>query len=107
MITITERAIAQLKEISDGEGIGHYSVRVKVVGSGCAGFSHDMFFDDKPFELDEIINVDDITIMVDPLSFQYLENVEIDYIDNPISSGFKFNNPSIKGSCGCGNSVSY
>lgn len=107
MIKITEKAIAQLKEISDGEGIGHYSVRVKVQGGGCAGFTNDMYFDDKFTDMDEVHEDNGVKIIIDPLSFQYLDGVEIDYVDSQFGAGFKFNNPNVKGSCGCGSSQSY
>lgn len=107
MVTITELAISKIKEISESEGIGHFTVRVKIIGGGCSGFTHDMFYEDKVTDMDEIFEKDGIKVVIDPLSFQYLEDVEIDFIDSPISAGFKFNNPNVKGSCGCGSSVSF
>jgi len=72
MITITDLAVAKLKEISESEGIGYNSVRVKVKGGGCAGMTHDMYFDDVPLDLDEVIQINDIQIIIDQVSFQYL-----------------------------------
>jgi len=107
MIHLTEKAAKQIKEISDAEGIGHLTVRVKVVGGGCAGFSHDMYYDDQVTDMDETFDVDGVKIVVDPLSFQYLDEVTIDYVESPIGAGFKFLNPNVKGTCGCGSSVSF
>jgi iron-sulfur cluster insertion protein len=111
MIQVTEKAALKIKEISDAEGIGHYTIRVRVVGGGCAGFTHDMYYEDKIGELDEIVEVTDyygtIKVVVDPLSFQYLEDVTIDYLDSQFGAGFKFINPAVTGSCGCGSSVSF
>lgn len=111
MIQITEKAALKVKEISDSEGIGHYNIRVRVVGGGCAGFTYDMYYEDKVGELDETIECTDyygtIKIIVDPLSFQYLEEVTIDYLDSQFGAGFKFLNPAVTGSCGCGSSVSF
>lgn len=107
MIKITQKAIEKIKEISEAEGIGHNTVRLGVKGAGCAGWSYDMNYDDNINELDEIYDQDDVKIIIDQLSFQYLENVEIDYLDSPISAGFKFNNPAVKSSCGCGSSFSF
>lgn len=104
MITMTEKAMAKLKEISISEDIGHNSVRIKVVGGGCAGFTNDLFFDDMPSELDEVIILNDITILIDQLSLSYHENTEIDYVDGDFESGFKFLNPDVKSNCGCGSS---
>jgi iron-sulfur cluster insertion protein len=106
MLYITEKAAKKIKELSNEEGIGHYSVRVKVIGGGCAGFSYDMCFDDKVGELDEVCELDDVKVISDPLSFQYLDEAVIDYQDGLISAGFKFNNPNATGSCGCGSSFS-
>lgn len=107
MISITKSASDKLKEIADAEGIGHTSIRVKVIGGGCAGFTHDMTYDNNPTEFDETVEIDGIMVIVDPLSFQYLENVEIDWVSQGFSEGFKFRSPDSKSSCGCGNSVSY
>ena len=106
MIQLTEKAAIKIKEFADAEGLP-LSIRVKVTGGGCAGFKNDMSFDDQVTDLDEIIEQDGIKVVIDPLSFQYLENSTIDYIDDQFSSGFKFLNPNVKGSCGCGSSVSY
>lgn len=58
------------------------------------GFSNDMMFDDVIDPLDEIVEIDEIKVVIDPVSFAYLENVEIDYTESTIGSGFKFNNPA-------------
>lgn len=107
MIFITEKAANKVKEISESEGIGHFFIRVRVIGGGCAGFSHDMVFDDQVTDMDEKEEFDGITVVVDPLSYQYLEGVTIDYVDSQFGAGFKFINPNVKGTCGCGSSVSF
>jgi iron-sulfur cluster insertion protein len=107
MIHITEKAALKIKEISESEGIGHYNVRVRIVGGGCAGFTNDMYYEDKIGDLDEVIEFDDIKVIIDPLSFQYMDESTIDYIDSQFGGGFKFINPNVTGSCGCGSSVSF
>lgn len=111
MIQITEKAAKKIVEISESEGIGHNTVRVKIVGGGCAGFTHDLYFDDQVSEIDEIAEFTDyygtVKLAIDPLSFQYLEDVTIDYVESPIGAGFKFHNPNVKSTCGCGSSVSF
>lgn len=107
MLSITDIAIEKIKEISNAEGIGYYSIRVKIIGGGCAGYSYDIHFDDLPTDLDETLTKDGVTVMIDPLSFQYMENIEIDYIDSVLGGAFKINNPEVKNTCGCGSSVSF
>jgi len=111
MITITEKAAQKIVEISDAEGIGHYVVRAKIMGGGCAGFSYDMTFDDKINDSDEVVEMTDfygtIKVVIDQISYQYLDESTIDWMDGLIGAGFKFINPKATGSCGCGNSVSF
>lgn len=111
MVQVTEIAAKKIVEISEADGIGHYTVRVRVVGGGCAGFTYDMYYDDAIGDMDEVIEQTDfygtIKVIIDPLSFQYLDEVTIDYVDSPFGAGFKFLNPKSTGSCGCGSSVSF
>jgi iron-sulfur cluster insertion protein len=107
MITITEKAAAKVKEIAESEdGLAGQGLRLRVIGGGCAGFSYDLYFEDAVGELDEEFESNGVKLYVDPLSFQYLEDTEIDYVEGIHGSGFKFNNPNVKGTCGCGSSFS-
>ena len=106
MIALTEKAVTKVKEIAEAEGIAALTIRVSVKGGGCAGFTYDMEFNDQVGELDETVMQDGVLIVTDPLSIQYLDNVEIDYLDSPFGGGFKFNNPTVKSTCGCGSSFS-
>jgi iron-sulfur cluster assembly accessory protein len=103
---ITEKAAAAIKEISESEGIGHTSVRIKVIGGGCSGLTNEMEYDDSPGELDEVIEIDGITIIIDPLSSQYMEGITMDYQETSLGGGFKFSGGAIKSTCGCGSSFS-
>lgn len=105
-ITITERAAAKVKEIAEAESLQGQGLRLRVIGGGCSGFTYDLYFEDKPTELDERFVCNEVQLYIDPLSFQYLENTEIDYVEEAHASGFKFNNPNVKGTCGCGSSFS-
>lgn len=107
MITMTDKAVEKIKEISESEGLENQYVRIKVKGGGCSGMMHDMEFTIQKGDLDEEIEFDGVKIIIDPVSFQYLENVNIDYVDALIGGGFKFTSPDILTSCGCGKSVSY
>lgn len=106
MINITEQAAEKIIEISEGDDLGHYSIRVRVIGGGCAGFSYDLYYDDNPTEMDEVVTQHNVTVIVDPLSFQYLDGITIDYMVKDFAQGFKFINPNVTATCGCGNSFS-
>lgn len=106
MIHLTEKAIAKIIEIAEGEGL-EPSVRIKVCGGGCAGMTHDIMFDSICLETDEVFNIDNIKVIVDQMSFQYLDETCIDYLEEDFGGGFKFNSDKIKSACGCGKSVSY
>lgn len=107
MIHVTELALSKIRELSEAEGIGHFNIRIKVLGGGCAGFTHDMFFEDlSPSDMDEVFDIGDVKIIVDTLSLQYLDEVTIDYLIGPMSNSFKFINPNVKTTCGCGSSFS-
>lgn len=107
MIKVTEKAIEKIVEISDAEGIGHYSIRFKLFGSGCAGFQFDLEFDSVKKDNDLSFNFDKITVLVDEVTHEYMQNITLDYITRMMESGFKFSSPDIKGSCGCGKSVEF
>lgn len=106
MITITQKAADKVIEIATAEELLGQGLRLRVVGGGCAGFSYDLYFEDKPTEFDEQFEDKGIKLYVDPLSFQYLDGTEIDYVEGLHGSGFKFINPSVKSTCGCGSSFS-
>jgi iron-sulfur cluster insertion protein len=104
MITLTEKAAEKVKEISSAEGLDGQGLRLQVKGGGCSGFQYDLYFDEKPADMDQVIESHGVQLFVDPLSVQYLENTEIDYVEGLHGAGFKFNNPNVKGTCGCGSS---
>ena len=106
MITITEKAAAKVKEIREAEGLGEQGLRVRVIGGGCSGFTYDLFFEDETTDLDQKFESQGISLYVDMMSFQYLEGTEIDYVEGLHGSGFKFQNPNVKSTCGCGSSFS-
>jgi iron-sulfur cluster insertion protein len=107
MITITEKAAGKVREIAEAENLMGQGLRLKVVGGGCAGFSYDLYFEDKiDPESDEQFESNGVKLYVDQSSYHYLEGTEIDYVEGLHGAGFKFNNPNSKGSCGCGSSFS-
>ncbi len=82
------------------------ALRVAVVGGGCSGFQYHMAFENQTNETDELLDFDGLKVAVDQMSSMYLDGVEIDYIETLEGAGFKFNNPNVKSTCGCGSSFS-
>jgi iron-sulfur cluster assembly accessory protein len=106
MISLTSSAIAKVKEIMSLQTPAPIALRVGVAGGGCSGFQYRLEFANAVEDTDEILNFDGLTVAVDQMSAVYLEGTEIDYIERLDESGFKFNNPSVTKTCGCGNSFS-
>ncbi len=104
---LTEKAAKKIEEIANAEGVGHFTIRAKVIGGGCAGMTNDIYFDDQILDTDEVTELDGVKVVVDLMSFQYLDGTTIDYVDSEMGGGFKFLNPNVKSSCGCGQSQSY
>jgi len=104
MISITTLAADKVKEISKAEGLEGQGLRLRVVGGGCAGFQYDLYFENGQGAGDQVFESHGVKLFVDPLSFQYLDGTEIDYVDGAHGSGFKFGNPNVSGTCGCGSS---
>ena len=106
MINITAIAAAKVNEIRAAEGIEPtMGLRLRVVGGGCAGFSYDLYFDEQT-DVDRRFVVNGVNVVVDEMSLMYLAGTEIDYVEGLQGAGFKFNNPNVKSTCGCGSSFS-
>jgi iron-sulfur cluster insertion protein len=106
MLRITPVAASKVNEIRSAEGIeSNMALRLRVVGGGCAGFSYDLYFDE-PAEVDRQFEVEGVKCVVDEMSLMYLVGTEIDYVEGLQGAGFKFQNPNVKSTCGCGSSFS-
>ena len=104
LVHLTPLAVSKVREIRDAEGIAaSMALRLRVVGGGCAGFSYDLYFDDKAAG-DRELALDGVQVVVDEMSLMYLVGIEIDYVEGLQGAGFKFNNPNVKSTCGCGSS---
>lgn len=104
MISLTPHAADKVKEIASTEGLQGQGLRLRVIGGGCAGFQYDLYFEDETTAMDEAFDSHGVKLYVDPLSYQYLDGTEIDYVESAHGAGFKFNNPNVSGTCGCGSS---
>jgi iron-sulfur cluster assembly accessory protein len=106
MVGLTALAATKVMEIRDAEAIeADMGLRLRVVGGGCAGFSYDLYFDGKT-EVDREMQIHGVRVIVDEMSLMYLIGTEIDYVEGLQGAGFKFNNPNVKSTCGCGSSFS-
>ena len=100
-ISVTDRAAARIKELVSAENREGQGLRVKVVGGGCSGLQYKVDFD-LPKGSDKIFEKDGARVLVDLKSLLYLTGTELDYKEELMQSGFVFQNPNVKKSCGCG-----
>lgn len=106
MVQITETAVSKVKEILDAQDPKPTGLRISVVGGGCSGFSYSMAFENTPGMLDKTYDFNGLKVYIDQASMLYLDGAEVDYVETLEGSGFKFNNPNVKSTCGCGSSFS-
>ena len=106
MVQLTPRAVDKVKEIMGTQGPAPAGLRIAVVGGGCSGFSYSMAFENTPNMLDKSYSYDGLKVFIDQASMLYLDGAEVDYVESMEGSGFKFNNPNVKTTCGCGSSFS-
>src|SRR5512139_3008164 len=102
-ITLSERAAIRVQSFmkSRGKGIG---LRVSVKTSGCSGMAYSIEFADELAADDLSFESHGVTVLVDPRSLVYIDGTELDYAKEGLNEGFKFNNPNVKNTCGCGES---
>ena len=103
-IRLTDSAVDAVRNILTEEGEDGDFLRVSVVGGGCSGFQYDLNFDQDERMDDTVLEYGDIRVVVDSVSVGYLNGTVIDYISGLNGTGFKFVNPNVKRTCGCGNS---
>jgi len=104
MITLTDKAASKVKELIQRENKTGSVLRVGVKGGGCSGFTYILAFDTRKSESDQHFEDKGVPIVIDEKSFVYLAGAELDYTESLAGSGFIFNNPNAKRSCGCGSS---
>lgn len=104
IVVITEKAEAQIRRIFAEQGDGR-GLRLGVVGGGCSGLSYKIDFDDKR-DHDNVIELGDVNVYIDPKSTIYLKGVVLDFKDGLDGKGFVFQNPNATNTCGCGESFS-
>jgi iron-sulfur cluster insertion protein len=102
----TDSAVAKVKDLIAEEGNPELKLRVFVTGGGCSGFQYGFTFDEVQNEDDTAVLKDGVTLLVDPMSYQYLVGAEIDYTESLEGSQFVIKNPNATSTCGCGSSFS-
>ena len=104
LVTITELAAEKARELMVSRELPDGALRVFVAGGGCSGYQYGMALARSAEDDDIILEENDVRIVVDPESAQYLEGAEIDYVDDIMKSGFSIHNPNATKSCACGSS---
>jgi iron-sulfur cluster assembly accessory protein len=103
-ISLTPNAIAKVKGIMAQQKPAPAGLRVGVVGGGCSGFSYSLQFDTSAGMMDKVFDMDGLKVFVDATSIMYLNGCRVDYVETLEGAGFKFENPNVKSTCGCGSS---
>lgn len=105
-LTVTTSAAQKVRELIEQEDNPELKLRIFIQGGGCSGFQYGFTFDDTANDDDTRIEKDGVTLLIDPLSFQYLVGAEIDYQEGLQGAQFVLKNPNARTTCGCGSSFS-
>jgi iron-sulfur cluster insertion protein len=105
-LVFTDNAAAKVKQLIDEEGNLELKLRVFVTGGGCSGFQYGFTFDEAVSEDDTSMQKNGVTLLIDPMSLQYLGGAEIDYQEGVEGAQFVIKNPNATSTCGCGSSFS-
>jgi iron-sulfur cluster insertion protein len=103
-LRISAAALGRVRELIHEEGNPALKLRVFIEGGGCSGFQYGFSFDEAQAEDDYVLVREGVELLVDPLSMQYLEGAEVDYVEELAGAQFVIHNPNAKTTCGCGNS---
>jgi iron-sulfur cluster assembly protein len=103
-IHLTPAAVERVKALLDKRGKPSAGIRIGVKTKGCSGLSYTLEFADEKGAMDEVVQQDGVTVLIDPKATLFILGTEMDYVEEKIQSGFVFKNPNEKGRCGCGES---
>jgi iron-sulfur cluster assembly protein len=106
MITISETAAAKVKELLEQQGKTDHALRIFVRGMSCSGPAYGMALDNEPRTDDAVEEFEGVRVLVDPLSAEYVEGAEVDYVDGLMGAGFTVKNPALQSTGGCGGNCS-
>ena len=105
-LLFTDAAASKVKELLEEEKNPKLMLRVFISGGGCSGFQYGFTFDESSSEDDTVVEKQGVTLLIDPMSFQYLVGAEIDYTEGLEGAQFVIRNPNAVTTCGCGSSFS-
>lgn len=105
-LIFTSNAANKVKALIEEEGNNNLKLRVFVSGGGCSGFQYGFTFDEVVNDGDTSVETEGVTLLIDPMSFQYLSGAEIDYTEGLEGAQFVIRNPNATTTCGCGSSFS-
>ncbi|HEY0784243.1 MAG TPA: iron-sulfur cluster assembly accessory protein [Acidobacteriaceae bacterium] len=105
-VTLTAPAIVKVREIMATQDPLPAGLRIGVVGGGCSGFQYSMSFENQAGMMDKVLHFEDLKVFIDATSAMYLNGCVVDYVETLEAAGFKFENPAVKSTCGCGSSFS-
>ena len=105
-VEVTPKAVQKIRQTFEKMGVQGGGLRLGVLGGGCTGLSYQFKFDSQPRLKDNVYDFDGVQIFIDPKSLLYLHGLTLDYKESLMQSGFVFENPNAKKSCGCGTSFS-
>lgn len=104
IMTITPTAVGRIKELLAQRNKPSRGIKITIKTKGCNGKAYHLEYVDDPCMQDEVIQVEDVTVFIDPKAVLFIIGTEMDFVDETVQSGFVFRNPNAKGTCGCGES---
>jgi len=105
-VVFTDSAVSKVRELIEDEGNAALKLRIYITGGGCSGFQYGFTFDESVNDGDTVVEKEGVSLLIDPMSFQYLTGAEIDYSEGLEGSHFVIRNPNATTTCGCGSSFS-
>ena len=106
LLKFSDSAVRKLKALQEEEGNPDLKLRVSVYGGGCSGFQYTFSLDNEKQETDHVVEKDGVMLLCDQMSYQYLVDSEVDYVEGLEGAMFVVNNPNATSTCGCGASFS-
>ncbi len=103
-VRLTDSAVNKVREIMATQDPLPAGLRIGVVGGGCSGFQYSMSFENQSGMMDKVFDFNGLKVFVDATSLMYLNGCTVDYLETLEAAGFKFDNPTVKSTCGCGSS---